>query len=467
MVIPFWNNKKKQTNPTKQPRRTPTTHFAEDIQCNYEVTYGIYHNQYPGTKLAGSLAAAPINIPVWLMGLPSVICEDKNTQERISKLIEDMSLKMQNIHMQCHRDGTIWVYPFYDSRNKQLVWEAFNDDTVSSIIKDLTTGEIVEMTTTEMINVQTSDSNISSAKRVRHFTKTRVEETITGMQIPNSGNRINVAGILPIPFSNNPDLNEKRGHSDYERIIYDLKNYHDIELARSTMLAKFNPKMIQTLGANSADPKRWLRNNGYRTIDDIDLAGMDFVMNLEGDTTSFAFPDTANNTYSETLKQIFKKIVEGSGVPEIAWGLKTEGNNASVEESMTTLLNLVSDKRAQKTKKYEDLFKASLRILSVADMANYSQEIKVKWGTLDGLNAQTKAEVFTKFATGVAALINSAGATKEQLYKLWQAMYPEETPEKFEEYQEGISIMGKHKAFKDAQYLDIQSSGDPDPLDLE
>ena len=45
-----------------------------------------------------------------------------------------------------------------------------------------------------------------------------------------------------------------------------------------------------------------------------------------------------HEAYESALNK-FRKIVEGSGIPEICWGVKVEGNLASAEEQMGLLVS--------------------------------------------------------------------------------------------------------------------------------
>ena len=97
--------------------------------------------------------------------------------------------------------------------------------------------------------------------------------------------------------------------------------------------------------------------------------------------------------YESALKRKFRKIVEGSGIPEICWGVKVEGNLASAEEQMGLLVQFVKDKRNQKIKSYTRLFTASVKLLSVATMqASKASDIKITWGALDELISQDESE---------------------------------------------------------------------------
>ena len=81
----------------------------------------------------------------------------------------------------------------------------------------------------------------------------------------------------------------------------------------------------------TADIKTVADNNGYWINRDIDMQRQISFTTLKDKrkAQSLSFPIRAHEAYKEKLKNIFQKIVEESGVPEIAWGLKTEGNRAS------------------------------------------------------------------------------------------------------------------------------------------
>ena len=470
-IFNFWHNPNKQENATKQKKRVPTINKCEDLVVNKELTYGLYHNQYTGTKLAGALAYAPIAVPVAFMGVPSVMCENDITQERLTKLVDEFFLMMQQIHTESHRDGTVWVFPFYSPTDKELHWEAIPDESVS-FVKDIDTNVLISVTTKEMLTVTTTAAGDKiSTTRTRVFTKTKIVETYNGETLPSSihnRSRVNIAGILPIPFSNNPDLNEVRGHSDYERIVPDLKDYHDIDFARSTILAKFNPKMVVSMP--NGNVTTFLANNGYKNISEMDISSIDLLM-LTGadDKVDFVFPSAeVNSAYTEALDTKFKKIVEGSACPEIVYGLKTTGNSNSAEESMSTLLNYVKTKQDQKTTKYYKLFAASLKILSIAEMTRYeTTNIYVEWGKLDGISMDVKAKILSNFASSLSSLVDSSAATKKQIYKIWKLYYPEETEDTIEEYVAGINQMAQHKALKDAKFEDIKDINSNNNTDTE
>jgi len=402
-------------------------------------------------KLAGALAFNPIAVPVWFMGLPVPESENENTQLLLDEIMEQFSSQMEQMHIECHRDGTLWVWPFFSATDGKLHWEIIPDGSVTDIIRSIETGNVIKIVTNEQLTVTVDDNTTVVVNRKRVFTREKITETWTGDKIAanlKDGSKRNMSGELPIPFANNSDATETRGHSDYERIVYDLKDYNDIDLMQSTTLAKFNTKLVQGI----KDPATWLKNNGYSTIAEVDVAGSDMFLNVPDEKTELLFPTNAHEAYESALKRKFRKIVEGSGIPEICWGVKVEGNLASAEEQMGLLVQFVKDKRNQKIKSYTRLFNASIKLLGTATMQGQASDVKITWGALDELSAKTKAEVFKLFADGAAALINGAACTKNQLYKLWNSLYPSITEETEEEFEIALSGMAKHKQFKDADY---------------
>lgn len=460
-----WFKKKSETEVQEKTRkrviRPQLLDWSESYVANIELTRALYHNTYPGLKLAGGLAYPPISIPVYFMGLPIPVSDNKTDQELLNELHKKYITDEQQIHIQCHRDGTQWVWPKYDPIKRTVVWEFVADDTVTDIIKDIDTGRIIKMYTDEQIQISTGYNEIKIIRRIREFTESKVKiryegsQSISGLR---SGEYRNPIGNMPIAFANNPEGGEFRGKSDYSRILPDLKMYHDLELAQNTDIAKFRTKIIQS----TDDVDNWLENN-QTTITDIDVSLIDLIFNRsdKGETTEFQTPRDVATAYSEAKRQLFKKIVEESGVPEICWGLKTEGNNASVEESMGTLAKYVQDKQRQKQESHVMLWDATLRLSKIAGMQTGSNAVDINWNDMETVNEATKAQIFQSFATGIEKIANSATATKEQLWRLWKKNYPKITEEDFNKYVTGINETASHTRLTKANYLDaLESTGD-------
>lgn len=451
-------------NPTRdEPRRPAERDWTDSLTVNSALTKGLYHNSYPGMKLAGGLAFAPIIMPVLFMGLPvpePVDQEDEKTKEVCQQILNAFSKDCKQIHIESHRDGTCWIWPHYSAKNKELVWEFIPDDTISDIFRDLSTGHIVKIMTDEEIKITVAENTVVTVRRKRVFTETLVTESwVSGTSmLPaelKSRTFTNVSGILPIPFSNNSDGDEVRGHSDYERIVTDLKDYHDIDLKTSVMWTKFNIKMVQ----ETEDVEKWRASNGLSAagaLAHLDISAVDFIVNLAGkEKTSFIFPTGALEAGERRLVTKFRKIVESSLIPELAWGVKVEGNMASADKQIEGMVMYVNDKREQKNEPYKKLFQASIQLLNIANMRREAPAIKITWNKLDAISELTKAQIFQAFATGIAQIMGTAGITKQILYNIVKKNYPEATQETLEEFVVGLSDMAQFKQYVSATYTDV------------
>lgn len=449
------------------PRRPQDVDYSEPMVVNKALTQGLYHNTYPGLKLAGAMAFTPIALPIWFMGVPIPQAEDETTQEMLNAIVEQMYRRMNQIHLQCHREGTIWIFPKFDARRMTLVWEFISDDCVSDIIRDLNNLEPIKIITDENIILQVGENQTANVHRKRIYTRERVEvKYLAGKdsvpaEVKDKTYR-NVLGILPIAFSNNADGDEIRGHSDYERVITDLKNYHDIDLKRSTFLAKFEPKLWIKV-KNTV--KEWLANNGESdtSLSSLEVYRRDIIFAVEGEDAKYIFPDQSHEAYQQALATTFWKIVEGSGVPEMLWNKKIEGNHASAQEQMNNVVKFVEDKRDQKNDSYRRLFEASLALMLASTMDEASPRVKaIEWNTLDALSDEVKAKIMRDFAQAASFFVDKASATKEMLFELWNRLFPGVAPETFNLFKEGLADMAKHRQFVNTDYaIAADMTGDP------
>jgi hypothetical protein len=467
-IAAFWKQPESGTStPTRYKRNAPAVKDWTDGEAvNFALTSGVYHNTYPGMKLAG-FGFNIINVPVSFMGLPIPKTENEAIQEELNNIVNLMTDQMKDIHIQCHREGTIWIYPKFTAKDG-LIWEFIRDDSVSKIVRDVNTGKVFRIETDEEMTLSVPNStNEVTVRRKRVFTKTKITVKYEG-QVPEGvkdKSSRNPAGILPIPFSNNADGDEVRGHSDYERIVTDLKNYHDTDLAESTALIKFSPKIVQTV----KDAKAWAINQGGYTMDEFvnefDVAEHDLFINTIDEKTELLTPDRVTASYTEKLKQIFHKLVEISGVPEIAWGLKTQGNMASVEENMAILMNYVRDKQEQKVEAYEILFTASLRLLNTARLVStVPNDISIEWNNLESLSAKTRSEIFKNIADGLSKIVPAGLWSFDMIHKFMLTQFTEITPKDSEEFKTGIKEIVGHLAATKASLEDLTllQGGDPD-----
>ncbi|MGD8307624.1 MAG: hypothetical protein PVF17_13285 [Ignavibacteria bacterium] len=460
------------TNPTKhEPRRPKVTDWTDSLQINSTLTKGLYHNSYPGFKLAGSMCYTPIAVPVWFMGVPfpKLVEEDEELQEILDELVDQFAVKMTKLHTQVHRDGTLWVFPSYSAKEQKIIWEFIEDDSVTDIIRDINTREIIEIITDEQLTVSIAYNQTAIVSRRRSFTKSKISVTWSASgSVPSTlkdKTQRNILGILPIVFANNCDSDNVRGFSDYERILSDLKDYHDIDLKRSLMLAKFDPKMIQYC----QDVAEWKKANSIDSLTTLDIASTDLIFNLKDvEDTKFIFPERAHEAYQSAQENKFRKIVEGSGIPEILWGTKVTGNLASADNQIDLVVKLVDTKRNEKRESYKKLFLASLQLTLLSRMsqkANQDMDIIIEWSNLDAISEETKSIIFKNFAAGAASLINSAGVTKEQLWKLWVKLYPGCTEDDINDFVKGLDEMARHKQYQNTPYeIGMDLSGE-EPLE--
>ena len=169
-------------------------------------------------KLAGALAFSPIAVPVWFMGLPIPQSEDEITQLLLDEIMERFATQMEQMHIECHRDGTLWVWPFFSATDGKIHWEIIPDGSVTDIIRSIETGVIIKIVTKNSVSEQQNGRN----RRV--FTLVRLLRWGASINL-KSGTK-----MRRTPFHlRTTQMPTRRGHSDYERIVYDLKDYNDID----------------------------------------------------------------------------------------------------------------------------------------------------------------------------------------------------------------------------------------------
>ena len=78
-------------------------------------------------------------------------------------------------------------------------------------------------------------------------------------------------------------------------------------------------------------------------------------------------------------------------------------------------------------------------------------------------------KIFKDFAEGISKLMNVAGMTKKQLFVVWDKWFPESSDEDFKQFIIGLSEMGQHKQWTNADLEEgNQDRGiDPDTSDLD
>lgn len=462
-VFDWFKGKSDTETPTRTAARRPMPRdWTNSLVVNSALTQGLFHNTYPGLKLAGAMAWMPIAVPIWFMGLPTPRSDDPRTQQALTEIVEQMSRVMTQIHYESHRDGTAWIMPKYSAREMRLVWTSLPDDTLQDIALDIETRARLAVYSDEMITLTYGRNLQVTVQRQVDYRPDRITTKYFGAsQLPSAANLRggivrNPAGVTPIPFANNAGVNELRGHSDYERIVTDLKNYHDINLSWSEVL-RTRPKLAINHAESASE---WLTNNEVTSFADFDMINRDMIINVGDESAEFISLSAAvSSLYKDALGINFKKISEGSGIPELFWGGMNASNEAGAERNVDIAIKYVQEKQDQHIEPYHEALAASLRLKAQAEMFT-PQPFTVSWNELDVVSPATRARIFASFANGIAALVNSAAVSDDQAHRLWMAFYPNETETDFDKFMTGLSSMAKHKSFAAAAYLDqLEAAG--------
>jgi hypothetical protein len=467
-VGPFsfsWDKGQEKYTPTKRNAHRPGHRdLTGGLQANEDMLRGLYHGTWMGLQFASPLAFTPINLPVQMMGLPTPKADDDDplTQQRLNEITDAMSPVIPKINRSFLLVGTAWRFPRFDSKSMTIAWEEIPDKVVQDIIIDVITGRPVSILTDEMIKLATGENRVALCQRKRTYTRDRVDVRWYGERPLQAVDysALNVAGGLPVAFAHDADENEVRGYSALARIIRDLKDYHDTDYRVSNILTRFVPKQVQ----NVESPKTWREENGLATeaeAAEYDIATEDLVINRLNEATAMLYlPEGATSAHEKALERKYWKIVEGSGIPEIFWGLSLTGNHADGDNQVQKGVKHVDQIRDEVTAPYHELYAQSLRVLSVAYGETY-KPFKMGWNELESISAETKSKIFLNFAQGVAALIDKAGLTDKMLHSLWEATFPKATPDDFAEFKAGLGEMAVHRAALEDYALaaDIAAAG--------
>lgn len=428
----FWSNLFKKTEVGNKTRTGavdyPVVDFTNNIVADVNTTKKLYRNTLPGYKLAGVFAKNIIDTPIAFCGAPSPQTDD----EDIIKFFKKYNPDFTKILKQAHREGTVWIWPWFNSKRSEVKLKFIEDNQVSEIEQDPTTDEIVSVTRTRTINLKNK-----SVQEKTVYTRSKITTTYDSVY-KNSVKR-NILGILPINFTNMAEGGEIRGISDYENILPDLQDYHRTALSMSVQLNDFKTKLVQTIEGN---PDQWAEDQGFADLNDFIINSspqkVSMIFNGKDDKTEFLTAKGAIDSNIAALKISYKKIVQGCRVPELFWGLKQEGNHATAEESMTALINLVDEKRIQANANLELLMNSMLRLDLMSRGQVLQEEISLTWNQLDAVSDISRSEIFKNFCDGISKAFNAGVLTPGMAYDLWRENYPSATNITEAEFLEGI-----------------------------
>lgn len=437
------NKKDKSENKTRKNRPTKEiVDYTSSISADAETTKGLYYNSLNGYKLAGGLAYNMIAVPIAFCGFPIAIIDgSEKDQEYAAEFFEKYNQEFVKILRQCHREGTIWIYPWYDSKNMKVRVKFIEDSWVSNISRDPLTGDIVSITTSKSIQITNPSGNRVTVDETVIYTEKTITTKYESSQYSGLKNRVqrNVLGILPIGFLNMADGDEKTGHSDYSRTLPYLSSYHRTSLKMNVDLNDFRTKMI----LNVEDPDCWATNQGFDDLPDL-LANttpeaMQVIAVGTNEKVDFITAKALVDGYIKVLDIDYKLIVESSSVPELFWGLKQPGNANTAEEAMTTLINYINEKRSQNSDKFQLLMESMLILDALSRGDFYTIPLKISWNQLDAVSDASRSEIFKNFCDGISKAFQGQTLTIEQAYELWVQNYPSITNMTYEEFEIAIT----------------------------
>jgi hypothetical protein len=413
------------------------------------------------TNLASPIVYTPVAVPRSLVGTPSIQTDDKNTLEVFRGLAYYILDECPIITQTMLITGTAWRWAVWDENNSRVVWEHILDDEITNIEEDLRTGEIAGIWTDKNMQIAVGERGKENVRLERHITKSNITERWTGA-VNKVEVRPNPFGFLPIPFSHDAPEKSWRGISIFARPYRTIKDNHEIQRNRDTILARFKPKMIQTVFNLNA----WLVNNklakqtkdsaGNQVIDKVGridpFKAPLFVNTISRDNqtekTEFIFlPSDATSQHTNAIKDNERRIIIGSGVPELFWGTLATGNAASTDAQARLGVEYIKAIQREMTNPYKQLIQQTLTLLGFMRFEQY-QPFEAAWNSLDMLSATQRASVFAAYASAMATMMQSGTLTKQSMLyfsKLFFSEFPHETAEELvESIKEMITDVSSH-----------------------
>jgi hypothetical protein len=454
--INFWKDTKQKDLSKMQARRPSRVNYDGGLAANKDLLNGIYSGSAVGLQLALPYAYTPIKIPKMLVGSIIITSKDEKTKAAVDKInslfVDECPVITQTMLIQ----GSAWRWAKWDDKKRKIVLTSIPDDSITDLIIDTETEEIKEILTDEQIRYSAGESDIRYSRRKRRINKETITEEWTGAVNKKIVYK-NVFGSMPVVFAHDALEGQWRGISVYSRILRTLKSNHDLQYNRDEILSKFKPKLAQGLAESADAAKKWLNNNGYNNMAEVDVLLADFFLNVGGETTQFInLPSDATAQHSEAIEKNIKAIIVGSGIPEIYWGnLATGGNYNTAYSQIHVGIEFIKDIQREMTKAYIELANQVMKILSWVDFERYAA-VEVKWNALDFVSPTEKASILSSFAGAMSALINSGGATKEQI-KYFYDLFFKDAPELSAELmrQGFIDTITEHTSHLGQQVMDI------------
>jgi len=410
--------------------------------ANEKLLKGIYTGANQEFALSSYLVGGMIDVPKNLLGVPGVIPDQEQDDRLIKELnpliVDEFPVMVGTMLIQ----GTAWRWARWSDKLHRLVWETIPDSSITQIIIDVDTGEIAELWIEEQIEYSKGQINTAYTTRTRHITRTLITEEWKG-GINKSVQYKNPFGFMPVPFGHNCYEGEWRGNSVLGRVLRWLKSTHDIAYKRDEILSDFEPKIIQSIKNNVAT---WITNNtppSERGNKDfvLDPFGSRMFVNQDGDTTQFLFLNSdATTQHTTAIQDNERKIMKGSGTPELFFGGIATGNHASTETDRLLALEHVKGIRRELTKGTQELVNQSLTILAFMHFTQPPQ-VSIQWGNISLLSETQKAQIMGSYASAIVPLMGNGAISPEGAFYLTKELYPEFPAEDAEHLMTGLNEM--------------------------
>lgn len=455
----LWNipaDQQERSNPMKVYNRRPNQlDETENWIVDDAFAEGLYNGTMPGFKLASALVFPIVSVPVAFMGLPIPVSKSKNeaSQAMLDLLIKETAQTLTQVFTNRRKVGTGWVWPNYDAKLGKIVDELIPNASVVDIIKDHDNGSVKMIITDEQMTIQTVENRQSVIRKKRYFTPQSVKIEYSGDVPIGLVNRTmkNPSGVMPIWFPMGSDGRKCRGNPAVMRVVSHLKNYHDNLAKWHESQVKFNTKMFIT-GIKNVPV--FLENNGLTSLSEVDVSKGDLLLLQEGESVDMTFAQGMAESFRNLGEIDFINIVEGSGIPEIAFGISTTGNHASAEQDMTVLANTVNNEQAEVDRPVREYFAARLRLMAGAGMLSVDQDFDISWNDIEVVSQEVKAKILLSQAEAIAKLDVNASLALEDKHKWYLSIWPRTTEPDFEKWKTGLSEAAKFKQYRDASFTD-------------
>ena len=404
--------------------------MAEPAKVDVKLTRQLYRNTNNMYAMSAHLVKPIIDSNCSFIGIPEIRSANKKTL----KTVDDFKklLPFHQIHRISEREGTAYIWPQIDQKGK-IKFVIIRPETVEDIPIDPVTKEISAFIIVDQFNYKTKDRNTHNMKT----TVTVDKDTITTVNVCDeakySGTKVvkNVFGFIPIvPFVNDAEPWEVRGHSEIENIEPQLKWYNDISVeAGRAQKRDGHPKMQVT--AN--DPETWVDNNfGVGTWESLKsgraslrIDDRNFFINQaaqtaeeESEVVSYIESNRVTGEYNVLSEKSFTNIIEGSQTLEIVMGASMGTSLSSVREQRPVYIKKIERKQIQYEASWRLVVKIALDILSFATFNKYETESFVfVWPTPDFASEQEKASTLNTLSTSLIKAKQANILSDKEIYE--------------------------------------------------